>query len=365
MFKIKEMDADAVREAINIRDRYQIIRESRRELAHSYSGSISYEEINGGEYLIRRTGSRQGNANVRSRKSLGPRSPENDARMAEFKQRKKLLQDRIEDITKEIDQRRRIVQGRGLGRLPFETGRILRKLDERQWLGNRLHVIGTSALYAYEADAGIVIDAGVMATEDIDILNDVRRGIALSGDVSSRSFVAALKEADKSFAAEGKESFRAINRSGFLVDLIGPHGFDPMRVPEPEAGRIRQRRRFSEDADDLQPVGIVGLEWLISAPKFEAITFDSRGYPVWLPTIDPRAFAAHKVWLSSRPDRRSNKAARDKVQAVIAAVIAEAYLGLSFDDPTLTALPSGLIEGIEAIRSDIDRAHSDLPSGGL
>ena len=118
MFKIREMDAGAVREAINIRDRYQIIRESRRELAHGYSGSISYEEISGVEYLIRRTGSRQGNADGRSRKSLGRRSPENDARMAEFRQRKRLLQDRIKEL--------RHRQAEQLSSLRQQLGRFLR-----------------------------------------------------------------------------------------------------------------------------------------------------------------------------------------------------------------------------------------------
>ena len=87
-----------------------------------------------------------------------------------------------------------------------------------------------------------------------------------------------------------------------------------------------------------------GLEWLLNAPKTEAIGIDERGYPVRIPTVDPRTFALHKAWLARRPDRSTVKAARDREQAQAAALIASGYLRLSFDDKYLRDFPAPLRE---------------------
>ncbi|MDF1719033.1 MAG: nucleotidyltransferase domain-containing protein [Antarcticimicrobium sp.] len=362
MWTVRDIDADAAREAINASDRYDALRDAQRDLDRRFDGSMAYEAIKGAEYLIRRSSRRAG---ARSRRSLGSKSPENDARLDEFNRGKAALKERIAGLKDELNRRRRIIAARGLGRMPFETAGVLRRLDRQGWLGGRLHVVGTNALYAYEAAAGIQIDAGELATDDIDILNDARRHVALSGDLPPEGLVGVLRQVDKSFAPMSPGSFRAVNKTGFLVDLIGPHGYDPTRIAEPAASEARRRARLSDHPDDLQPVGIDGMEWLLNAPRFEAVTFDTRGNPVWIPTVDPRVFAAHKLWLSQRPDRERTKQRRDHVQAVIAAVLAEAYLGLSFGDSGLSAVPRGLITGIEGIRPEIDTAIARLPHGGL
>ena len=75
---------------------------------------------------------------------------------------------------------------------------------------------------------------------------------------------------------------------------------------------------------------------LIHAP------LDERGYPARIVAIDPRAFALHKAWLAKRADREPLKTQRDLEQAKVAASIARTYLGLSFDERSLTALPVAL-----------------------
>ena len=44
-------------------------------------------------------------------------------------------------------------------------------------LGRDLIVIGTNALYAYEAVGGVFFDAPIMATEDMDILCDTQSNV--------------------------------------------------------------------------------------------------------------------------------------------------------------------------------------------
>jgi hypothetical protein len=85
-----------------------------------------------------------------------------------------------------------------------------------------------------------------------------------------------------------------------------------------------------------------GLQWLINAPKAEVIAIDERGYPVNIPTVDPRIFGLHKAWLATRPDRSAVRSTRDREQAEVAAVIATSHLQLPFDGEYLERFPASL-----------------------
>jgi hypothetical protein len=341
MWDLKQLDGDAIRDSIDARDRFIAQRAAKKQHAHSFSGSMFYDRISGNEYLIRLAQVKP-ETKVRRRNSLGPRSAQSDQILAQFKEDKTRLKDRIKSLEGDLRKRSRILVARGLGRIPTEIARIMRKLDTAGLLGVRLHVVGTNALYAYEAAAGVHINSGLIATGDLDVLHDIRQKISLAApDVDPQGLIGLLRQVDKSFAPEQPNSFRAVNDKGFLVDLIEPITGNPMLQ---EAGRL------SDSPDDIRAVAIEGLNWLINAPKFEAIAIDTRGMPTWIPTIDPRAFALHKLWLSKQPSRDANKKRRDHDQAIIAAQIAENFLGLDFDAGDLSALPAELLQGLTDVR---------------
>ena len=92
--------------------------------------------------------------------------------------------------------------------------------------------------------------------------------------------------------------------------------------------------------EDLVGVAIEGLEWLVNAPKVDGIVIGEDGIPLRCWSVDPRAFALHKAWVSERPDREPLKRARDNAQAREGAWIAKHYLGMELSDPALSALPT-------------------------
>lgn len=215
------------------------------------------------------------------------------------------------------------------------AARILRRCDEAGLLGTQLTVVGTNALFAYEALSGVLADSGPIASGDIDLLYDARRGLSLAVEgVREAGLIGLLREADHSFALLRPRGFRAANRDGYLVDLIRPEPKDVFRHRLPAA--------MSDLPDDLEGAAIFGLAWLVSAPKVEAVPLDERGYPLRMVAIDPRVFALHKVWLSRRPEREALKARRDIAQAKAAGAIAVHYLRLPFDAKPLAALPAEL-----------------------
>jgi hypothetical protein len=224
----------------------------------------------------------------------------------------------------------------GLGRVPSIAGRILRACDEKGLLGEQLVVVGTNALFAYEVQAGVQLESGLIASGDIDLLYDARRHLSLAvKGLATEGLIGLLRKVDGSFAPARPRGFRASNRDGYLVDLIRPEAKDVFRDKLPAA--------LSELSDDLEGAAIFGLGWLVNSPKLETIAVDERGYPLRLVVIDPRAFALHKAWVSARADREPLKAVRDLEQARAAAIIATRYLKKSFDGADLTAIPKVLL----------------------
>lgn len=334
MFEIKQLSGDEVRAAIDMRDRYKALLTLEHEHWHSFRGSMRYGERSGKDYLLRRTD--------RSDRSLGPRSDEMDQVLTRFETDKAALEQRIEGLRGEIQGRSRILVARGLGRVPTLAARILRRLDKVGWMGEGLVVVGTNALFAYEALAGVVLTSDALATEDVDILFDARRKVSLGRlESKARGLVGVLQSVDPSFAPMARGSFRAVNKTGFMVDLIEPLQRDPLRQPV---------RSLTGEDGDLAGVAIKGLGWLVNAPKCEAIVFDEAGLPARMVTVDPRVFALHKLWLSQQPDREPIKRRRDALQSHLAAQIAIQYLGLDFAGDDLSALPLALRQGAETLK---------------
>lgn len=99
------------------------------------------------------------------------------------------------------------------------------------------------------------------------------------------------------------------------------------------------RRTIGESDDDLHGVPIDGRGWLLNVPRFEAVAMAEDGYPVRIVTVDPRAFALHKLWVADRQDRDPLKRPRDRAQARVAVELGRRWLGLQLDDGALSALP--------------------------
>jgi hypothetical protein len=72
------------------------------------------------------------------------------------------------------------------------------------------------------------------------------------------------------------------------------------------------------------------------------VVIGEDGLPLYLPCIDPRAFAIHKLWVSRRDDREPIKRQRDADQAIAVAALCKKHFRMSFDDQRLGALPESI-----------------------
>ncbi len=333
-----ELNSDQRRETINTQQRYQAWREA-NEQVRSSRGSMVWSHTKGRDYLMRAAYDKHGR---RRQSSLGLRSLETEKIKAEFERVRDEAAQRLEQLRPVLTRQAAVNRALGLGRVPLLGARIIRALDANGLLGAGIRILGTYALYAYEAVAGVHIDPGLTTTEDIDLLLDPRGGLSFiatgdiaTGDLEPASLLRILQRVDKTFVRAAQE-FRAVNRDGFLVDLI-----KPLRRP-PWAS---EAAKVGEDPNDLTAVEITGLAWHESAQPFEATVIDGRGEPLRVVTSDPRVFVAHKYWISKRTDREPIKRRRDLEQARTVAALVTTYMPhLPFVDAELRMLPRELVE---------------------
>jgi hypothetical protein len=331
MIDFNEWTPEQRREVINTAQRLDVLHSAKDQL-RNLKGSFTFNEVNGRSYLIKSFYDGQGR---RRQSSVGLRSAETEQIKTDFEHKRAMAQDRHLALAQAMKTQAAINRALGLRRVPRIGSQIVRRLDDAGLLGRGLRLLGTYSLYAFEARAGGFINNPVMSTDDIDILIDSRRQLsfALDDDVDAGGFLSILQRVDRSFTRL-PQTFRAANQDGFLVDII-----KPLRNPP------WQRDAVAPADSDLLPAEIEGLVWLENAPTFSEVAFDDRGEPVRLVTIDPRAWAVHKHWLSHRIDRPVVKRRRDAEQARIAAELTARFMpNLPFDPENLRMLPNDIVQ---------------------
>lgn len=261
----QRLQSEASRVAVNAIQLFEAL-EQHRAQARQVKGSMHWKHINGREYLYRAyTGGKN--------HSLGPRSPETEAIQQAFEEHKAEYRAREQSLKEQLQLHAAYVRVNRLNRFPLAGARAIRALQRKEI---PFRVIGTNALYAYEARAGVLIEPEHLATADIDVLMDARQGLRI------------------------------------ITDIEEEEAADPMKMSDFE--------RYLE-AGDLKPVGIDSLKWAIASPCFEAVVFDEKGMPLRLSTVDPRAFVLHKWHVSQQPDREPLKRHRDEAQARLVATL--------------------------------------------
>ena len=264
-------------------------------------------------------------------REIGLRSPGTEATLQAARRRKAELKERLRSLRMRLSEEARLAKALRIARMPKTTASVLRVLNRAGLLGRSIIIVGTNALYAYEAAAGVQFDSRVMETADVDILWEARSRLTLAADVRGAGLIGLLRQADRSFEPAAARSFRAVNRTGFMVDLLKPLPKDV----------IRDDTRKSIGADDgLFAAGTRNLAWLLSAKKFHQIAIARDGFPVLMVAPDPRLFALHKLWLAEQPDREPVKKGRDGAQAkAVLRLLLERLPQYPLDPRVLKGLP--------------------------
>ncbi len=290
--------------------------------AAAHSGWMTWKKnATGKEYLFHGK-DRAGNGSL-----LGPRSEATEARYAEFRAAKTSAAERVSKLRNQVTTQSKFIRAVRLNRMPRDAAKVLR-FFERTEFAHALLVIGTHALYAYEAAAGGRFMPDLMATRDIDLLWDARKNLEVSLAIPEdqrEGFLDVLHKIDKTFTVSAEQSFRVTSAQGMTVNFL---------MPEPDDGRKPNR------SDKVRPLEIKGQARLLATPPLRQIVFSDDGYPVRLAVPQPTVFATHKLWVADQKSRRAEKRARDREQAH--AVLALLKEGLGDSVPVRRKLPPEL-----------------------
>jgi hypothetical protein len=195
-----------------------------------------------------------------------------------------------------------------VGRVPNLVVDVLNQLG-LAGLSEHFTVVGTHALYAYETAASVRIEAGALATQDVDRLWDARKRVQFASTMCQldSSLLKLLQRADPSFLRMEGQLESAVNDKGFMVDFIRRMAADG--DPHPF--------RFTEDEGDLWPVQAQRAEDFLNMPSYERVVFSITGRMALMRTVSPAVFVAFKRWMAELDNRSAGKRRRDQLQADI------------------------------------------------
>ena len=322
-----DLTSEQARQAVDAGQVYQAWRAADREYRDRFAGSMYWQTVDadGRRYLYRELKG--------VKRSLGPETAETGEAYRAFTTGRDAIRETLRGTTERLDAMAPVNKALRLNRVPQLASRILRRLDEVGFLGKPFRVAGTHALYALEQACAVQARSDLLATGDVDLLWDSRAGLKLTGgrELRMEGVLGLLRRLDRSFRLAQPGSFRAVNKDGYMVDLITPLRGDPV---------ASKPQRIGTGGDDLTAVEIGSLAWLVNSPSFEQTVIGEDGYPLRMVIPDPRAWAIHKLWLAERADREPAKRTRDRAQALFAVdLLRSRRPDLRFDASDLQALP--------------------------
>ena len=308
-----ELTPDQARQYIDAVATFEALEEARRE-ARSTEGGMYWHAGPAANpqarYLVRtsRTG---------AERSLGPRNPETEQAYESFTRRKKQNEAQVKALQARLEQDRRVNRALRVGRVEPLVVKLLNRLADTQ-LADHFRIVGTHALYAYEAAAGVRLDAEVLSTRDIDLLWDTRKRVTFATRLArvDSSMLGVLRKVDPSFRLRSRQLYTAVNKDGFEVDII-------RRM---KAGDDDHPIKLSEADEDFYVVQAPQANLLLYSEGFSQVVVASDGTMARMNTLHPATFAKFKLWMAARSDRVPLKARRDKLQAEAVQQLLDNYL---------------------------------------
>lgn len=302
VLEITDLTNDQLRQYINAEQNFNAF-EKICLARKSYRGSLFWQTKNEIDYLIKESAGK-----ILPSKCLGKKSDETIHVYNSFVKNKDITDQRYKALNEVMLKNKRLNVALRVGRVPHTVVSILNSLEKSN-MAEHFLVIGTNALYAYEAGTGTRFESDILATEDIDLLWDSRKRLQLVGDdlFNTEGVIGLLRKADKTFEIT-EDGFSAINKNGYSVDIIKrrPKSFFDDKEPQ----------KLIPSIEDLFAQKITDADWILSSKKYTQMVIAENGEMARMTTINPINFVIYKAWLSQQEERNPLKKPRDKAQAL-------------------------------------------------
>jgi len=310
-FIISEYNASQRKHYINTKQLYELYIEKKNAYYLNYNVSMFWRKTGEKEYLTKKSSSQ---AKVTS---LGVKSEETMKIHEDFIQHKQALKDELASLKEKLEKARKLNKIELLTRAPDALVSIYQKINELG-LDDKMILIGTNALYAYEAYCGVSVEDEQLATEDIDLLNKQGKELSVIFNevLPEGKLSELLKLIDKSFEQDTKVPYRFRNKEGVLLEVISP--------VQGKNAFVSQKKQ--PPFDDVLSLDMEGMQWLENSRIFKSMVVGLSGKCAILSTIHPLEFSVYKSWLSKQADRNIHKKNRDHQQSLLVTQLIREYM---------------------------------------
>jgi hypothetical protein len=279
-------DDTQLRALIDLQDAYEATLGLWRDLDR-HAGRMNWKTISGRDYLYHV----HGHEGVG--RSLGPRSPDTEARFEAFRKGKQETKAQLAATEPDMRRAAAVYVAVGLPVVDSWAAKLFQHLDREGLMGSRVLVVGTNAMPAYQIEAQQRMATRIHATRDTDL--------AWRGGGGSEDAVLwpAIREFDPTFRVNAERPFQAIGRGSREIEVLAA----------PSVMATLKQEPFLPVPD------LIEQEWLLLGEPVRQVICALDRTPCGVVAPDPRFFALHKAWLSRKPQRDPRKAPKDILQA--------------------------------------------------
>ena len=280
------------------------------ELFHKYNKSYRYKmgwnKSNGNEYLYKEC------YDTGKRDYLGRRDESTEFTISKFKEQKKELKVSLKKYKALLSRQEKLNKFEKINRVPSVLANLLRAINQ-YGLDDKIIVIGTNALYSYEARCAIFMEDEHLATYDIDIFNkrETKISVALQTKLPQKTLKAILEDTDKSFSKSKEAPYRFFNDDGVVVEIITP---------------ISKKEQGQDKFSGVLNLEIDGIKWLRSSELYKVMVVGVNGVCANMTTIHPLEYAIYKYWLGKHERKDYMKQQRDISQSSLVTKLIEEHM---------------------------------------
>ncbi len=299
-FFTSDYNSSQRKQYINTKQLYEYYIQKKHLYYLNYNVSMFWRSAGGKEYLTKKSSTHS------KVTSLGLKSDESIKIYEDFTENKKLLKEELSDLKNKMEKSRKLNKIELLTRVPSILIDIFQKINELN-LDDKMILIGTNSLYAYESHCAVFVEDEQLATDDIDLLNkqDKKLSVVFREVLPEGKLQELLHFIDKSFEQDKSIPYRFRNKEGVLLEIINPtHAKDAINRPKKE-----------HVFNDILELSMDGMQWLENSRIFKSMVIGDNGKCAVIPTIHPLEFAVYKNWLSKQKDRYIIKKRRDYQQS--------------------------------------------------
>ena len=306
MYKFIKYKNDQAKAYINSEHIYQTYLELFHEYNKSFRYKMGWNKSNGKEYLYKEC------YDTKKRISLGRRDKKTELIMNKFKEQKIELKTSLKKYKELLKKQEKMNKFEKINRVPNVLVNLLRTINE-YGLDDKLVIIGTNALYSYEARCGVFMEDEHLATFDIDIFNkrETKISVALKTKLPQKTLRAILLDTDKTFSKAKEAPYRFYNNDGIVVEIITP---------------IISKETEQDDFSGVLNLEIDGIKWLRSSELSKVMVIGENGLCANMTTIKPLEYAVYKYWLGKHERNDYMKKQRDISQSSLVTKLIEEYM---------------------------------------